>query len=147
VPRGEGKPRLVVDSNVFVSSLISPTGVPSRILEYVRQGKAVHLVSDPIIEEYLRVLNYPRIRKFKKITDASIVEIAAYLIYETERVELVSSLGLSDDPDDEMFLSTAVDGRATLIVTGDKAHLLSIGEVDGIPIVSARNAAERLGIL
>ncbi len=147
MPRERLAPRLVIDTNIFVSGLISPAGWPARILEHIYQKKAVHLVSDPIIAEYLRVLNYPRIRKFKNVTDASMAQIAAYLVYETERIELLSTLGLSADPDDEVFLSTGVDGRATLIVTGDKAHVLSLGEVNGIPIVSARDAAERLGIL
>jgi len=147
VPRERLAPRLVIDTNVFVIGLISPAGWPARILQHIYQNKAIHLVSDPIIAEYLRVLNYPRIRKFKNVTDASMAQIAAYLVYETERIELLSTLGLSADPDDEVFLSTGVDGRATLIVTGDKAHVLSLGEVNGIPIVSARDAAERLGIL
>ncbi len=140
-------PRLVIDTNIFISALISPAGLPARILESIRHNKTVHLVSDPVVEEYLRVLNYPRIRKFKNITDLSIAQIMAYLVYGTERVELVSTIGISPDPDDEIFLSTAVDGRATLIVTGDKAHLLSLRKVNEIPIVSASDAAERLGIL
>ena len=140
------KPRLVIDTNIFISALISPAGLPARILESIRHNKTVHLVSDPVVEEYLRVLNYPRIRKFKNITDLSIAQITAYLVYDTERVELVSTIGMSPDPDDDMFLATAIDGRATLIITGDKIDLLSLGTVKGIPIVSASEAAERLGI-
>jgi predicted nucleic acid-binding protein len=51
---------------------------------------------------------------------------------------------LSQAPDDNVFLETAVDGKATLLVTGDKADLLSLGEVRGIPIVSASHAVRRL---
>lgn len=96
------------------------------------------------MEEYLRVLEYPRIRRFKKITDAFIADIAAYLVYQTERVELISSIKLSRNPDDDVFLQTAVDGSATLLVTGDKTDLLSLGAVEGIPIVSASEAVTRL---
>ncbi len=137
-------PRLVIDTNVFVSGLISSAGPPAYILRAIRNKKAIHLVADPIVEEYLRVLEYPRIRRFKKITDAFIADIAAYLVYQTERIELVSSLELSRDPDDDVFLSTAVDGRATLLVTGDKADLISLAAVEGIPIVSASEAITRL---
>jgi putative PIN family toxin of toxin-antitoxin system len=138
------RPRLVLDTNVFVSGLISGTGPPAQILRSIQERKVVHLVSDPILEEYLRVLKYPRIRKFRKITDAFIADIAAYLVYQTERVELVSGVRLSRDPDDDVFLGTAVDGKATLLVTGDKTDLLSLGAVEGIPIVSAREAVARL---
>lgn len=137
--------RLVIDTNVFVSGLISGDGAPARLLRAVRDKRAVHLVSDPIVEEYLRVLDYPRIRKFRKITDAFVADIAAYLVYETERVELWSRIKMSPDPDDDVFLNTAVDGRATLLVTGDKADLLALGSIEGVPIVSAREAVERIG--
>lgn len=138
-------PRLVIDTNVFVSGLISGEGPLARMLRAVREKRAVHLVSDPIVEEYLRVLDYPRIRKFRKITDAFVADIAAYLVYQTERVELRSRIRMSADPDDDVFLDTAVDGRATLLVTGDKTGLLALRKVDGIPIVSPREALERLG--
>lgn len=137
-------PRLVIDTNVFVSGLISAGGPPGLILRAVRDKRAIHLVSDPIVEEYLRVLDYSRIRKFRKITDTFVADIAAYLVYQTERVELRSQIKVSADPDDDVFLSTAVDGRATLLVTGDKTGLLVLRKVESIPIVSAREAMERL---
>jgi putative PIN family toxin of toxin-antitoxin system len=144
VERDGALPRLVIDTNVFVSGLISGDGPPGRILRAVRDKRAIHLVSDPIVEEYLRVLDYPRIRKFKKITDAFVADIAAYLVYQTERVELRSRIRMSADPDDDVFLNTAVDGRATLLVTGDKTDLLALLRVESIPIVSAREAVERI---
>jgi putative PIN family toxin of toxin-antitoxin system len=137
-------PRLVIDTNVFVSGLISGEGPPARILRAVQGKRAIHLVSDPIVEEYLRVLDYPRIRKFRKISDAFVADIAAYLVYQTERVELRSRIRISADPDDNVFLNTAIDGRATLLVTGDKTDLLALGRVDSIPIVSAREAVNWL---
>jgi putative PIN family toxin of toxin-antitoxin system len=137
-------PRLVIDTNVFVSGLISEEGSPAQILRTVRNYRAIHLVSDPIVEEYLRVLDYPRIRKFRKITDAFVADIAAYLVYQTERVELRSRIRMSADPDDDVFLNTAVDGQAALLVTGDKTDLLPLQTIAGIPIVSAREAVERM---
>jgi putative PIN family toxin of toxin-antitoxin system len=140
-------PRLVIDTNVFVSGLISEEGPPGLTLRAVRDKRAIHLVSDPIVEEYLRVLDYPRIRKFRKINDAFVADIAAYLVYQTERVELRSRIKMSADPDDDVFLNTAVDGRATLLVTGDKTDLFALRKVDGIPIVSAREALLSAGSL
>jgi uncharacterized protein len=139
------RPRLVIDTNVFVSGLISGAGSPAQILKAIQHRKAIHLVSDPIVEEYLRVLDYPHIRRFKKITDEFVADIAAYLVYQTERVELASSIRLSPEPDDDVFLETAVDG-ANWLVTNDKADLLSLRAVEGIPIVSAREAVMRLGL-
>jgi putative PIN family toxin of toxin-antitoxin system len=146
VANDDVRPRLVVDTNVFVSGLISGAGSPAQILRAIQRRKVIHLVSDPIVEEYLRVLDYPQIRRFKKITDEFVADIAAYLVYQTERVELVSNIRLSPDPDDNVFLETAIDGHASLLVTNDKADLLSLRTVNGIPIVSAREAVTRLGL-
>jgi hypothetical protein len=146
VPDDKLRPRLVIDTNVFVSALISGAGSPAQILEAIQHKKVIHLVSDPIVEEYLRVLDYPHIRKFKKITDEFVAEIAAHLVYRTERVELASTIRLSQDSDDDVFLETAVDGKASFLVTNDKADLLSLHAVEGIPIVSAREAVRRLGL-
>ena len=144
MPDDKIRPRLVIDTNVFVSGLISAAGSPAQILRAIQRRKVIHLVSDPIVEEYLRVLDYPQIRKFKKITDEFVADIAAYLVYQTERVELVSNVRLSPDPDDDVFLETAGDGKANWLVTNDKADLLSLRTVEGIPIVSAREAIMRL---
>jgi len=140
------RPRLVIDTNVFVSGLISGAGSPAQILRAIQSKRVIHLVSDPIVEEYLRVLDYPRIRRFKKITDAFIADIAAYLVYQTERVEVLSRVKMSPDPDDDVFLATAVDGNATFLVTGDKTDLLPLRMVQGIPIVSASEVVFRLGL-
>ena len=139
-------PRLVIDTNVFVSGLISASGAPAKILRAIRQNRAIHVVSDPIVEEYLRVLDYPRIRKFEKISDEFIATIAAYLIYQTHRVELTSNVRMSRDPDDDVFLQTAVDGQASLLISGDKTDLLSLTAIEDIPIVTAREAIVRLGL-
>lgn len=138
--------RLVIDTNVFVSGLISGSGAPARILDAIRQSRAIHLISDAIVEEYLRVLDYPRIRKFEKISDEFIAAIAAYLIYQTHRVELMSNVRMSRDPDDDVFLQTAVDGKASLLISGDKTDLLSLTKIEEIPIVTAREAIIRLGL-
>jgi putative PIN family toxin of toxin-antitoxin system len=142
----KNRPRLVIDTNVFVSGLISGAGSPAQILKAIQQRKVIHLVSDPIVDEYLRVLDYPQIRKFKKITDEFVADIAAYLVYQTERVELSSSIRLSPDPDDNVFLEIAVDGRADWLVTNDKIDLLALRAVQGIPIISAREVVIGLGL-
>ena len=139
-------PRLVLDTNVFVSGLISPAGIPVRLLKAIRKQQAVHLVSDEIAEEYLRVLAYPRIRKYRQITDAFISDVATYILFKTQRVEILSMVQLSPDPDDNVFLATALEGKADCIVSGDKSDLLSLGAFENIPIITAREAVIRFGM-
>lgn len=52
----------------------------------------------------------------------------------------------SRDPDDHVILATAVAGGADAVVSGDMADLVALGNVHGIPILTARQAVERLGL-
>ncbi len=51
------------------------------------------------------------------------------------------------DPDDDHVITAAVTGQADLIASGDKRDLLPMGSFQGIPIVTAREAVERLEAL
>ena len=46
--------------------------------------------------------------------------------------------------DDNPVLATAIAGDADLIVSGDRDHMLAVGSAHGIPIATAREAADRL---
>lgn len=48
------------------------------------------------------------------------------------------------DPDDDHVIAAAVAGQADLIASGDKRDLLPMGSFQGIPIITAREAVERL---
>lgn len=48
------------------------------------------------------------------------------------------------DPDDDHVIAAAIAGTADLIASGDKRNHLPLGSYAGIPIVIAREAAERL---
>lgn len=134
----------MVDTNIIVSGLITTTTPPALILDAVQNKKAILLVSDEVVIEYLRVLEYPHIRKYKKITEEAVRDLASLFIEESERVEILSPIKKSRDPDDDKFLSLAIEGKADFIITGDKADLLSLKEIKGIPILTAREAVERL---
>ena len=48
------------------------------------------------------------------------------------------------DPNDDHVIAAAIAGTADLIASGDKRDLLPLGSFQGIPIVTAREAVERL---
>ena len=58
--------------------------------------------------------------------------------------EDLPAVNFSPDPDDNLILAAAIAGRADLIVSGDKKHMLSLGQVEGIPIVTPAEALHRL---
>ena len=127
--------RVVLDTNVWVSALINPTGTPGTLLGKFRDH--VLVASEEILEEVQRVLQYDRIAKRYSLTPG---KVSDYLANIRERVELVAAnlpdlpIVQADSPDDK-FLVAAVKGKADCIVSGDR-HLLSLERHQGIPIVS-----------
>lgn len=130
--------RIVLDTNVFVSALIRPESVPAQIVQAWRKEEITLLTSPAIISEIERVLQYPHIKNLSSLTDERIIALLQLLtrksLHTPERLKLSVIL---EDPDDNVILSCAVEGRADYIVSGDK-HLLQINEYDGIHILTPR---------
>lgn len=127
--------RVVVDTNVIASAVLSPSGPPARILALVDRGVFELVVSEAILAEYERVLNYPRVRSRHGLTDDELSRFLARLRQVAVLVEPRESLAIvADDPDDNKFLECAVEASATYIVSGDN-HLNALGEFRGIQIL------------
>lgn len=136
--------RIVLDTNVLVSALISSGTPPALLYEAWARGDFALATSAAQIEELRRVLAYERLRPYIAPADArTLTETidASALV-----VEGLPDVSVSSDPDDNMILATAIAAGADLIVTGDKSHLLDLGSVEGVLIVSPRSALDRLGL-
>lgn len=96
------------------------------------------------IEELRRALDYEKLRPF--IGKAQASDFVESLEALAELARELPAIEASPDPDDNVILATAVAGRAGAVVSGDKADMLAPGSVQGIPIVTARQAVERLGL-
>jgi putative PIN family toxin of toxin-antitoxin system len=131
-------PRAVLDANVYVSAAIRPEGPPGRILErFVRESAFDLVLSPAIVDEVLRALTYPKVRKhiraevnpqvwFQDIAVLADVVAGDYQLH-----------GVSKNPDDDKYIAAAVEGRAPFVVTGDP-DLLNLKEHAGVRIVSPR---------
>jgi putative PIN family toxin of toxin-antitoxin system len=126
--------RLVVDSNVWISALVFG-GQPRKVFETaVRNGYTI-VISPEIITEVRRTLH----AKFPDFID-DFEALLAVLTLRVERVELGSArVDLCRDPDDNRVLETAVIGRATCIISGDK-DLLTIDKYNSIFIRTPKDA-------
>ena len=133
--------RIVLDTNIFASALISRDGPPGRVLAEARRGHLRLVTSMDQIAELRRVLDRPRLGRF--IPAAAAQDLLGNLEQVAEVVTDLPDIEVSPDPDDNRILATAVAGRADLIVSGDKKDMVALGEVEGIPIVTAAAAAER----
>lgn len=133
--------RVVVDTNVLISGTIAESGYPARIVDAAIQGRIQFVVSTILIDEYLEVIERPRIaKKYPEIEDR-IAAIRRYLHLDTIFVEGVPTRPVVlNDPDDDFILACAEEGRAQYVVSGDH-HLLNIREYGGAKILTPRDFA------
>ena len=137
--------RVVRDANVYVSAIIRPEGPPGRVIERFLRDVAFEIVlSHGIVEETLRALTYAKVPKYVRGTvDPQLWFEDLVLLAELVAGDYEMSAA-SVDPDDDKYLAAALEGRATLVVTGDP-DLLALEEHQGVRIVNPRAFLGLLG--
>lgn len=113
------RPRLVVDTNVWISALLNAMGAPARILRAYLAEEIDVVVSEPLLNELRVVLLRPRFTQKYRVTEQ---DVDSYVELIGERASLVVIRGRTfgcNDPDDAMVVETAIIGMAQAIVTGD----------------------------
>jgi hypothetical protein len=130
--------RAVLDANVFVSAVIHPGGPPGRIIEqFLRTDEFTLVLSDAIVDEVMRALAYPKVRRYVRRGLDPALWMEDLVLLADFVLDTVQVTGVSKDPDDDKYLAAAIAGRASLVVTGDP-HLLTVGEYEGVRIVTPR---------
>ena len=110
--------KIVLDTNVIVSGLISPYGNPAEIMRMVSVGEIRLCYDARIITEYKEVLRKPKFQFNPEKIDIILDQIQ-YL------GEIVSSKPLMNSlpaPGDNPFLEVALAGNAEYLVTGNINH-------------------------
>jgi putative PIN family toxin of toxin-antitoxin system len=128
--------KAVLDTNLFISALLTAKGNPAKILNRWKAGSFDLVISLPILRETKRVILYPKIRKRLNWTDGEINEFLLGLAQFSFMVSGESKVDvIKDDPTDNKYLTCALEGNADYIVTGDQ-HLLKVGEYKGTKTIS-----------
>ncbi|MCX6649220.1 MAG: putative toxin-antitoxin system toxin component, PIN family [Candidatus Bathyarchaeota archaeon] len=122
--------RVVLDTNVLISALIGH-GKPRRLLiRLFREHEPVS--SRQMLAELEDVLSRSKFGLTRSRVDEFLgILVKRFIVSEVEEIPEV----ISEDPDDDVVLATALAGGADYIVTGD-GHLLGLREYQGIRIVS-----------
>jgi uncharacterized protein len=136
--------RAVLDANVYISAIIQPGGTPGMLVErFLRDAVFEVVLSPAIVDEVLRALAYPKVRKILRGVDAQLwfedIVVLADLVAGTQQLS-----GVCKDPDDDKYVAAALEGRAAYVVTGDRAFL-GLREHAGVEIVSPRAFLDLLG--
>jgi putative PIN family toxin of toxin-antitoxin system len=108
--------RVVLDTNILISALLQPQGLPARIFLMTMAGTTTQLcVSGDIYAEYEEVIRRPRFNRSEVVIEHTLRAIRqnGFWIKPSERVHACS------DPDDDIFLDCAQAACAHYLVTGN----------------------------
>lgn len=124
--------KVVLDTDILISAFVFPGGPPEDVFRAALEGRVELVTSAPLLAEFGRVLS----SKFGWESSAAeeavaqVVRIGTVVRPETTLAEI------AEDPDDDRVLEAALEGRADVIVSGDR-HLLRLRTWRGIKIVKA----------
>ena len=132
--------RIVLDTNVIVSGLLSDTSPPALVVDLCLSGDLTLAVDARILAEYADVLRRPELH----LDPDDVDEFLAMTRYAEHIVASPLPLFIPD-PNDLPFLEVAVAAAVDAIVTGNTKHFrVREGTLD-ISILAPRQLLDRLG--
>jgi putative PIN family toxin of toxin-antitoxin system len=134
--------KVVFDTNVWLSALITPGGIAARLFVFLDRFQSV--TSKEIIAEVERVLHYDKIQKKHGLTDEEIAQYVQYIRLVSSVVTVHEPVNLIQaDPSDNKFLACARAAQAAYIISGD-VHLTSLRSFEQIEILALADFLKRL---
>lgn len=134
--------RAILDTNILLSGLISPSGIPARVID-AWLNRRFTLISHSIqLDELRDVTRREKIRALVRPFEAG--RLVNQIAVIAEMPERLSPVERSRDPRDDFLLALCDAGRADWLVTGDKADLLALDRHGAAQIVTAATFAALL---
>lgn len=137
-------PSVVIDTNILVRALLSPDGSDAAILRLGFDRKVSLLYSKGILTELLRVLKYPRMKKFGVAEVERDAFVRAIITYG--KAVVPKEVHLCRDPDDNEILGIAlalVGKESVYLVSADKDLLTLRGSIEGVMILTPQEFLKR----
>ena len=143
-PRGgvADAPVWVLDTNVLVSGILSPSGPPGRLLDVLLARRLKLAVDDRIELEYREVLARPRL----DIEPVRREAFLAILQFQDHMTVPPWPHRIPPDEDDVVFLEVALQTSARVVVSGNLKHF-PMGCRGPVEVLSPRSAWERFARL
>ena len=129
--------RVILDTNVLLSALISPYGAPDAIYRAWRAARFDLVTSRVQLDELRRISRYPKLKSIlpahrvgTMVNNMKLAIVLDVLPPQPDGIE-------ANDPDDAFLLAMALAGEADYLVTGDRrAGLLQRGSIGRTRIVT-----------
>lgn len=126
--------RLVLDTNVLVSAILSPLSISAKILNW-GEDNGVILYSTATLTEVLSVLGRSKFSKYIDHDDIDGLSIRIKTVWLL--VEILNQVQLCRDPKDDKFIDLALNGKASHLITGDN-DLLILNPIENTSIINPR---------
>jgi putative PIN family toxin of toxin-antitoxin system len=125
--------RLILDTNILISALLSPLGAPAKLLDAWERKRFTLVACDALIAELREVARRPF---FRARLRASVAELlAAGLRDFSFFCRDLPSGTVAPDPKDSFLLALAEASQSEFLVTGDK-ELLSLQQHQSTRVVT-----------
>jgi putative PIN family toxin of toxin-antitoxin system len=127
--------RIVLDTDILVAALDSPTGASRRLLPEILDGNVQMLMSTALLVEYEAVLTRPKVLDMIGIDAGSVLAVLDELAGLCVPVALdYRWRPVAADPDDDMVIETAINGAADTIATFNVRDMRAGAERFGITV-------------
>ncbi|KXK11047.1 MAG: twitching motility protein PilT [Chloroflexi bacterium OLB14] len=133
------KGKFVLDTNVIVSAVLMKKSVARQAFDTASQTGDI-LLSTDVIDELQEVLSRPAFDRY--VDEEDRIKFLALLVKESTLIEISEKVTECRDPKDDKFLELAVNGKADLIISGDK-DLQVLHPFRGIDILSPREFLDK----
>ena len=126
--------RIIIDTNLWISFLIKKDY--SKLDEIIFSKQAILIFSQELLEEFLEVAKRPKFRRF--FSQSDIKALLETIDEYADFVKVETKIEACRDIKDNFLLSLAVDGNATILLTGDQdlLDLKKFGETAIITITA-----------
>jgi uncharacterized protein len=124
--------RLILDTNILLSALLSPLGAPAKLLDAWERKRFTLVACDALIAELRDVAGRPF---FRARLRASAAELLAAGLRDFSFFCRDLPSGVAPDPKDSYLLALAEASQAEFLVTGDK-ELLSLKQHKSTRIIT-----------
>ena len=126
--------RLVLDTNVLISAILSPNSISAKILNW-GEDNGVILYSAATLNEVLSVLGRSKFSKYIDHDDIDGLSIRIKTVWLF--VEILNQVQLCRDPKDDKFIDLALNGKASHLITGD-SDLLVLNPIQNTLVIKPR---------
>ena len=139
--------KLIIDTDVLVAAMRSPTGASAALLVRLLNGEATMLLGVALALEYEAVCMLAEHRMAAGATEAEVQNLLDGLMHIATPVEVHYQWRPQlNDAGDEMVLEAAVNGRADAIITFNRRDYGNAPARFGIKILSPAEVLRRLKI-